>query len=139
MSDENVEVIRRMLATFIEVDEGLVEPGQLQQFFAVDAALDMDPEVDPEGTRFHSIDEFIEWRTQWIEMFDDWSYTPEAFLEAGANRVAVTFRQRGRLRGTDDWLDMHYGIVYTVEKGSITASRMYVTVKDTLEAVGLSE
>jgi ketosteroid isomerase-like protein len=139
MSEENVEIVRRMLARFVEVDEGLVETGRLQQFFAADATLDMDPAVDPEGTRFRSIDEFISWRTEWIEMFDDWSYSPKKFLDAGANRVAVTFRQRGRLRGTDDWLDMHYGIVYTVEEGLITASRMYVTVKDTLEAAGLSE
>jgi ketosteroid isomerase-like protein len=139
MSEENVEVVRRMLATFIEVDEGLVDRGRLQEFFAADAALDMDPRVSAEDTQFHSIDEFIEWRTGWIKTFDDWSYAPEKFLDAGANRVAVTFTQRGRLRGTSDWIDMHYGIVYTVEGGLITASRMFVTVNDTLEAAGLSE
>jgi ketosteroid isomerase-like protein len=135
----NIEIVQQMLATFIEVDEGLVEPGRLEKFFAADAVLDMDPRVAAEDTRFQTIDEFIEWRTGWIEMFDDWSYTAERFLDAGANRVAVTFTQRGRLRGTSGWVDMHYGIVYTVEGGLITASRMYVTVNDTLEAAGLSE
>ena len=139
MSAENVEVVRQLLATFVEVDEGLVEPGRLQRFFAADATLDMDPKVAPENTEFHGIDEFLAWRTEWIAMFDDWSYDPEQFLDAGDNRVAVTFRQRGRLRDTDDWVDMHYGIVYTVEEGLITASRMYVTVKDALDAAGLSE
>ena len=139
MSDENMEIVRQMLAIFVEVDEGLADSGQLHQFFAADPALDMDPRMAPENTRFRSIDEFIAWRTEWIAMFDDWSYAPEQFLDAEGNRVAVTFRQRGRLRGTDDWVDMHYGIVYTVEEGLITASRMYVTVEDALEAAGLSE
>ena len=139
MSRENVELIRQMLATFVEVDEGLVDAGQLKQFFAADATLDMDPYVSPENTRFDGIDEFLEWRTDWIAMFDDWSYSPEKFLDAGADRVAVTFNQRGRLRGTDDWVEMHYGIVYMVVEGLITASRMYVTVEDALEAAGLSE
>ena len=98
MSEENVEIVRQMLAVFAEVDEGVVHPERLQQFFAPDPALDMDPRVAPENTQFRSIDEFIAWRIEWIEMFDDWSYSPEQFLDAEGNRVAVTFHQRGRLR-----------------------------------------
>ena len=49
------------------------------------------------------------------------------------------FKQRGRLRGTDDWGDMRYAIVYTVEEVLITRGRMYLNREEGLEAAGLSD
>ena len=60
-------------------------------------------------------------------------------LDAGASRVAVTLHQRGRPHGSDSWVEMEYGIVYTVEEGLITPSDFYATPEKALEAAGLRE
>jgi ketosteroid isomerase-like protein len=57
----------------------------------------------------------------------------------GANRVVVTLYQRGRPRGGDSWVEMHYGLIYTVEEGLIIRVQFYATPGEALEAAGLSE
>jgi ketosteroid isomerase-like protein len=135
MSEKNVEVVRQFLATFIEVDEGLVAPGRLNEFSAPEATIVL---PEPMGGEHH-VDQFIELRAGWMEPYDEWEYEPEKFHDAGENRVLVLFHQRGKLRDSDSWIEMHYGIVYTVEEGLITGARMYLTPEEALEAAGLSE
>jgi ketosteroid isomerase-like protein len=138
MSQENVELARAALAAFIEVDEGLVDPQRLDQFFARDAVTTfsgfMEEEVTLHGTR-----EFLEFRATWMEPYDDWSYEPEKILDAGANQVVVTLYQRGKPHGSDSWVEMHYALVYTVEEGLISRGDFYATPEEALEATGLRE
>jgi ketosteroid isomerase-like protein len=119
MSQENVEIVRLALNRWIEVDEGLADVDALYEFFAPDGVFEA-----PDAPDLRSLDEFIEWRASWMALFDDWSYNAEKILDAGGNRVVATFRQRGKLAGTDSWMNMRYGVVYTVEKGSITRARL---------------
>jgi hypothetical protein len=58
---------------------------------------------------------------------------------AGADRVVATFHQRGRLRGSDSWVEWHYGIVNVVEAGLITGGRLYPTPEEALKAAGPRE
>jgi ketosteroid isomerase-like protein len=142
MSEENVEVVRQSLNRWIEVDEGRADVDSLYEFFAPDAAFetrDLPESVAGSSDVLHGIDEFLEYRATWIESFDDWSYQVEKILDAGGNRVVGTFHQRGKLRGSESWIDMDYAIVYTVEEGLITGARMYLNREEGLEAAGLSE
>jgi hypothetical protein len=43
------------------------------------------------------------------------------------------------LRGSESSVEMHYGIVYTVEEGLIARARLYGTSEEALEAAGLRE
>jgi hypothetical protein len=133
---KNVELVRNSLNAWVEVDEGLAEPGRMAEFFAPDAAFAMD-ENFAEGGELHGIHEFLEWRAGWIASFDDWWYRPEKILDAGANRVVGLFYQRGKLRGTDSWTEMRYGIVYDLDGGLISRGKMYLTPEGALEAAGL--
>ena len=135
MSEENVEVVRQFLATFIEVDEGLVEPGRLNEFYAPPGTIVLPEPIGGELT----VDQFLEFRARWMEPYDELEYEPERFLDAGENRVLVLFHQRGKLRDSDSLIEMHYGILYTVKEGLITRARMYATPEEALEAAGLSE
>jgi hypothetical protein len=47
--------------------------------------------------------------------------------------------QRGRLHGTEDWLEWHYGLVYTVAEGRIRRIQLYDTPEQALEAAGLRD
>jgi ketosteroid isomerase-like protein len=142
MSEENVELVRQCLNRWIEVDEGLADVDRLYEFFAEDALFvsrDLPDTLAGRSDVLHGIDEFLQFRAAWIGSFDDWSYCAEQILDAGGNTVVGTFRQRGKLRGSDDWIDMRYAIVYTIEKGLITGGRLYVNREEGLEAAGLSE
>ncbi len=138
MSQENVELARAALAAFAEVDEGLVDPQRLDEFFARDAVTTfsgfMQEELTLRGTRA-----FLEFRATWMEPYDDWSYEPKKILDAGANQVVVTLYQRGKPHGSNSWVEMHYGLVYTVEAGLISRGDFYGTREEALEAAGLSE
>jgi hypothetical protein len=140
MSRENVEVVRQFLATFIEVDEALVEPGRLHEFFVPDAPLDLSGIFELAGRReTRGVDEFLEWRNAWFAAYDDYIYSAEKILDAGANGVVVTFHQQGKPHGSDSWVEMDYAIVYVVEEGLITRGKVYGTHEEALEAAGLRE
>ena len=138
MSQENVEVVRQFLATFVEVDEGLVGPERLLELIAQDAIVTF--------SGFGFLDEqilrvggFLELRAAWMEPYDDFMYEPKEILDAGANRVVVTLHQRGKPHGSDSWVEMDYGMVYTVEGGLISRGDFYATPEQALEAAGLRE
>ena len=71
----------------------------------------------------------------------DGTFTPRPveIIDAGESRVVVTLHQRGKPHGSDSWVEMDYGLVYTVEEGLITRGDFYATPEEALQAVGLSE
>ncbi len=138
MSRENVELARAFLAAFIELDEGLIERQQLGAFFSPDGITTFSGFLD-EQTTLRGLDEFLEFRAAWMEPYADWSYEPAKIVDAGADRVVVTLHQRGKPHGSDSWVEMDYGLVYTVEEGLITRGDFYATPEQALEAAGLRE
>jgi len=140
MSQKNVEVVRDFLNTFAEVDEGLTDPQRLTEFLAPDVRIDMGGfSALVEGGEVLSLDDFLEFRAAWMEPYDDFSYEAGKILDAGVNRVVATFHQRGKPRDSDSWVEMHYGVVYTVEEGLISRAQFYTTPEEALEAAGLRE
>ncbi|MEK6325909.1 MAG: nuclear transport factor 2 family protein [Actinomycetota bacterium] len=138
MSEENVELARAALAAFAELDEGLVGPDRVAEFFAQDPITTFSGFLE-ERTTLHGTDEFLEFRAAWMEPYDDFSYEPAKIVDAGANRVVVILHQRGKPHDSDSWVKMDYGLVYTVEEGLITRCDFYATPQQALEAAGLKQ
>jgi hypothetical protein len=138
MSQENVEVVRQFLATFVEVDEGLLGPERLLELIAQDAIVTFSGFgfLDEQILR---VGEFLELRAAWMEPYDDFIYEPRRFLDAGANRVVVMFHQAGKPHGSDSWVGLHYGVVYTVAEGLVRRADFHARPEKALEAAGLSE
>ena len=141
MSQENVELARAALNAFAELDEGLVNPERLEEFFARDVVTTITGFAGfmQEGGTLRGADEFLELRAAWMEPYDDFSYEPVKIIDAGGNRVVVTLHQRGKPHGSNSWVEMDYGIVYTVEEGLISRVDLYETPEAALEAAGLRE
>src|SRR5688500_13063571 len=140
MSQKNVELVREALATWSEVDRGLADPQRLTEFFAPDGTWELGAFSGwPERSTFRGLDEFLEFRAAWTEPYDEWSYDVEKILDAGANRVVATFHQRGKLRASDSWVDLSYGIVYTIGSGLIQRSQVYASADEAVEAAGRRE
>jgi ketosteroid isomerase-like protein len=138
VSQENIEVVRQFLAAFAELDEGLVGPERVEEFIAQDAITTFSGFgfVDARTLRGW---EFLEVRTAWMEPYDDFMYEPKEFLDAGTNRVVVTFHQRGKPHGSDSWVGLDYGVVYTVEEGLIRRANLYAPPEKALQAARLPE
>jgi ketosteroid isomerase-like protein len=148
MSQDNVELVRDFLNTFIQVDEGLTDPERLTKFATPNATLDLGAfsavvgrsEMPvPLQSEVLGLEDFLKFRAAWMEPYDDFNYEPVKIIEAGGNRVAVTLHQRGKPHGSDSWVEMDYGIVYTVEEGLISRAEFYATPDEALKAAGLSE
>ena len=141
MSQENVEIARAALNAFAELDEGLVGPEQVAQLFGQDPITTFSGFEAFLGkeTMLHGADEFFKFRAAWMEPYDDFLYEPVRIIDAGANRVVATLHQRGKPHDSDSWVEMDYGLVYTVEEGLIRRADFYATPQKALEAAGLSE
>jgi ketosteroid isomerase-like protein len=141
MSQENVEVVRAALNAFAELDEGLVRLERVAEFFAQDVIVTFSGFAGfvEEGRTLRGADEFLEFRAAWMEPYDDFLYEPVKIIDAGGNGVVATLHQRGKPHGSDSWVEMDYGLVYTVEEGLITRSDFYATPEKALEAAGLRE
>ena len=134
MSRENVEIVRRMLAEFRETQQPLTEA------FAPDFIWDLSTfQGWPGQKRFTGIGEFNEFFASWIEPYSEWTQEIVRLQSAGQNQVVATMRQRARLRDSGSWVDLHYGILWTLSEGVIQRAQLYTPPEDALEAVGLSE
>jgi hypothetical protein len=63
----------------------------------------------------------------------------EDLVDAGEDRVLAVLRQRGRPKGGESWVDLRYGIVYTLAHGLIQRMQVFAEPEEALEAAGLRE
>ena len=133
MSEENVEVVRRLNAAF-QGDENRPP----SDFLAPDAVWDMNSfEGWPDRGEYRGPEEYAAFIDAWVAPYDDWAYEVEELIDAGETQVVAKLYQRGRPRGSAGWIDQRYGIVYTVERGLVQRAQVYATVDEALEAASL--
>ena len=133
-----MELAWAALNAFAELDEGLAGPERMSKFFVQDVITTFTGFME-ERVTLRGADEFVEFRATWMEPYDDFLYEPKAILDAEENRVVVILHQRGRPHGSDAWVEMDYGMVYTVEGGMIRRADFYASPEKALEAAGLRE
>jgi ketosteroid isomerase-like protein len=134
MSQENVELVRRAVAEFTKTQQPsteLLAPGFVWDMRSWPAW--------PGQAEFHGPDGFREFFAEWIDAYEEWTQEPESVIDAGDNQVVATTVQRGRLRGSDSWVDLRIAFLYTVEDGLISRIEVYENPEDALEAAGLRE
>ena len=131
MSEENVEVVRRMLDAFLTAD---LETAL--SFYAPDVEWDGTNLPDGQVGRGHEA--ILDHVTRWAEAWDDWSVEVERVVEAGSDQVIVFLRERGR---SDSGLTMdeRHAELYTLRNGKIVRRRGFSDPGQALEAAGLSE
>jgi ketosteroid isomerase-like protein len=131
MSQENVEIVTRMLALFHagNANDALAS-------FAVDVAADAS--VRPDGRAVRGREEMLGMIGEWLAAWDDWSEEIDAIRDLG-DKVMVVATQRGRSKQTGIDLQTQYAIVYELRGGEIVAMTLYRGPGEALEAAGLSE
>jgi ketosteroid isomerase-like protein len=132
MSQENVEIVRRMYEAFHAGDAD----GALSHF---DAEVLTDtgsarPDLSVGKGREYLGAVVGSWAATW----EGWRDEIAEIRDLG-NRVLVVSVQRGRGRGSGIEVEARYAILYDLANGAIVSVRMYGTVAEALEAAGLRE
>jgi ketosteroid isomerase-like protein len=133
MSQENVEMVRRVLTEFTETQQlsELVAPNLVWHAGSW-SAWSGAPE-------FHGRDGFMQFFAEWTDAYEEWTQEIERLIDGGETQVVVTTLQRGRLRDSHSWVELRAAFLYTIENGLLQRAEVYATLEEALEAAGLSE
>jgi ketosteroid isomerase-like protein len=139
MSQENVEIVRRMIEGFLAFQNG-----DSNGMTAVVAVLD--PEIEWHGT-VGGLDEgrvahgYEEVARAFAENFEAWEtlvLESERYIDAGDD-VVVLWHEVARSRHSEQEMETNTAVIYTVRNGKVVEARGYMDRAQALEAVGLSE
>jgi ketosteroid isomerase-like protein len=142
MSEENVEIVRRLFDLYL----GALRRGDLDIWFDSDElAEDFEWVMPPGGglglpPTYRGRDEFREFMRTWTEeQFKDWSIELERLIEAPDDCVVAFFHQKATGRASGVPVELHMGTVYDLHNGRVVRMRHFVDRAQALEAAGLSE
>jgi ketosteroid isomerase-like protein len=133
MSERNVEVVRSgadaLARGDLDVAQQVLDPA-----FEFDVTrTDLNPRV------YHGLDGLLELMSEWTSTWDDYAFEVAELVEAGKDRVVGIVRERGRMKGSDSWVEHVRGVVWTIRAGRILRYDEYPTKHEALEAAGLQE
>ena len=131
MSQENVEVVRRMYAAFHSGDA----EGALANF---DPEVVVDASVRADVGIVHGREGVRDTVARWVGAWDEWREEIEEVRDLGS-RVLVCSTQHGRSKGTGIEVETRYAVLYEVQGGKIIRMALHSTPAEALEAVGLRE
>ncbi len=131
MSQENVEIVRRMMDAFLAADFQTA-----LSFYAPDVEWDGSNLPDGQIGRGHQA--ILDHLTRWAEAWNDWTVEVERVVEAGGNQVIVFTRERGR-SDSGITMDERHAELYTLRDGKIVRRQGFSDPNQALEAAGLSE
>jgi uncharacterized protein len=130
MSEANVEIVRRSFEAF--------NRGDLDAAFA-EASDDVVTYRDvPDASEFHGTDGFLAASAEWAEGFDDWTITPQEYIDAGADRVMARVLQSARGKNSGVPISEDWWFVYTVRGGKLARLEIYAEREKAYEAAGLA-
>jgi len=132
MSEENVEVVRQMIALNNARDfDGVLD------FMAVD--IECFPADDqPESESFRGREAFAAYYKEWLETFDEYVIEPSEYLDRG-EYVILVGRVVGRGRLSQAQVSDEDAWLYRFRRGKVVEYRECGTKARALEAAGLSE
>lgn len=131
MSQENVELVKRMLALFHAGDgEGALA------CFSPHVVTEAPARPDVTGGRGReALGKLI---GGWVSAWEDWREQIDEVRDLG-DRVMVISTQRGRGKGTGVAVSYRYAALYEVRDGEISGMGLYSGPDEALKAAGLSK
>ncbi len=130
MSQENVEIIRRLYEAFHASDVAGLD------YFHPDVVTDASHRVD--GRLGHGRDELLTILAEWMTTWEEWREEIEEIHDLG-DRVLVISTQRGRGKGSGVEWEGRFWMLYEIEQGKISRWTIYDRPEEVLEAAGLEE
>jgi ketosteroid isomerase-like protein len=101
--------------------------------FSIDLSRnELNPDV------YHGYDGFLRWVESVEEIWDQFTVTPEEFIDAGDDRVLVMVRMRAKAKGDGPDVDQPLAQVCTMQDGRLVRHETYWDRDAARQAVGLA-
>src|SRR6266404_117133 len=134
MSQENVEIVRRLWQAF--VDGGL---DALMEYFGQEInwrAMEGAPDDVGEMNGRDAVRRYLQ---DWLDTFEDITSVPVELLDGGGDHVVAMIHVTGRARLSGIETELRYAVVYTIRDSKIVRGREYADRQQAVAAVGLAE
>jgi ketosteroid isomerase-like protein len=136
MSQENVEIVRRVLDAFNQRASDRTTEGD-RSVFDPDVVLDTTTSAFDGGV-YHGHDGLREGLSQVLGMWERQHYEPQEFIPVGESHVVVPIRIVSVGRDEIETV-AHAALVYTLSNGRITHLKTFQSKADALKALRLAE
>ncbi len=131
MSEENVEIVRRIYEAWAERDDRVLE------FLSDDLDYVNPPYAVHSGTR-HGKEGWMAVVENLSDSFESWEHIPGEIVDAGDKILAITtFRARGRGSSVD--LDKYEPHVWTLREGKVVRFEWFNDRDEAERAAGLAD
>jgi ketosteroid isomerase-like protein len=132
MSEENVEVVRRIYDEFVEDAEAL------RDLFAADCVFDA-RDTGPDIGVVDGFDAINAALRSYFDSFDDFSVEIEELVHADETRVIVAVVDEGRMRGSQAQVRNHRFHAWTLRGGQVIRFTTHLDREQAFRAAGLAE
>ena len=133
MSQENVEIVRRLFESFNSEDiERIVE------FMHPDLEVEIAAAVSAEPDTYRGPDGIRRYFDSFQEVMDEIRFEPEELWDVG-DSVVVALRLTAKGRQTAIAVEQRTGAVWTIRDGRVIGVRTYASAAAALEAAGIGE
>jgi ketosteroid isomerase-like protein len=139
MSEENVEIVRQLIADMqAGVERG--DPGAWLDSDAVAEHFEWVAAAGPDVDRgvYFGREGFDRFMIEFLQEMENWSIELERLVDAG-DRVVVIYRHRATGKASGATVEWQMGQIAELKDGRLIRCRNYATPADALEAAGLSE
>jgi ketosteroid isomerase-like protein len=133
MSEENVQVMRRLFDAYTEGDVSA-------WFQAADPDIRVHPRpAEPDAAdEYRGLDGLMDYLVNWLGQWDVYDAEPLEIIDAGEH-VLVVARERGRVESTGIEVVEEFWHSFALQDGRVTEWNMYDSRGDAFAAVGLSQ
>ena len=143
MSQENVDLVRRIWDTYMEgIEQG--DPGLTaadaydQGLFAPESTYTPDRQ-SPDAKTYVGREGFVEFLRELTAEFAELTVRPRKIIDAGDDRVVAVVHASAIGKGSGAAVKFRLGIVYTLKGGQVIDRQDYLDPAQAFEAVGLRE
>ena len=130
MSQENVDLVRRMQEAFVGA-----QPERALAFLHPDVVYDA--RERPDGRVWRGRGEIAGAMLDWSHVWDEWEVEAERYVDAGEDRVLILWHERGRGKESGVAIDQRGANLVTIANRRIVHMQLYVDQRAALRAVGL--
>ena len=131
MSEENVEIVRRIYDAYLLADFETA-------LSLIDTEVEVDVSLRPDGEVFHGHEGVAEALRTWTGAWEAFRAEVEEIRDAGDHVIGVE-RQSGRGKGSGLPLARQFFAVWTVHDGKVVRIAWFLSRSEAFEAAGLSE
>jgi ketosteroid isomerase-like protein len=132
MSQENVEIVRRIY------DEYVDRPEAVRELYHPDYETDV-TDVAPDIGVIRGFDAANEAFRPYFETFEDFYVEIEEVIHADEEHVVIEVHDGGRMRGSDSEVRNHRFHVYAFRDGKVVRFSSHLDRNQALEAAGVRE